>query len=588
MRPRETHSISSRPEHILREPLRTITASHVSEVRPAVQAVESAVAGGLFAVGYVAFEAAAAFEPRMPVHPPRDLPLVHFQLYPAPPDLVLPQGNGPVPALLALGGDPRPEELKGALPETWRASLEERDYRRAIERIREHIAAGDTYQVNFTFPLQTAFTGDALSWFRTLSAAQGAGQHVFLDTGRFQVLSVSPELFFSLDGETVRMKPMKGTRPRGRWAAEDAEQATALAESEKDRAENLMIVDMVRNDLGRIARGGTVRVERLFEVERYETVWQMTSTVRAKTAASVPEIFAALFPAASVTGAPKIETMKIIHALEHAPRGVYCGAVGWWAPGRQAHFRVGIRTAVVDRAHSTARYSVGSGITWDSAAEAEYQECLDKAAVLSTVRPPFALLETVRYEDGAFHLLAGHLKRMRASAAFFGFAWDENAVRDALEEATSARARELARLRLLLERDGAIHWEWHPLPEARPLRVTLAKAPAQSTDVFLFHKTTHREVYEAARAAQPEFDDVLLYNEHGELTESTLANIVVELAGENVTPPLDCGLLGGVFRAHLLETGALRERVLRIEDLRQGKLQLINSVRGWIDVELVD
>jgi para-aminobenzoate synthetase/4-amino-4-deoxychorismate lyase len=382
---------------------------------------------------------------------------------------------------------------------------------------------------------------------------------------------------------------MKGTRPRGRWAEADAALAEALAASAKDRAENVMITDMVRNDMGRISRAGSVVVERLFEVERYATVWQMTSTVRAETDAEVPEILAALFPSASVTGAPKIQTSKIIHALEPEGRGVYCGALGWWAPDGSAEFSVGIRTLVADSARGVARYHVGSGITWDATAGAEYQECLDKAALLlAPVSGDFELLESLRWETGAYWLLEEHRARLRESAAYFGIALDLGAVEAALAKA-AADAPERARVRLLVARDGTVRTEVYPLevPE-RAWRVALAETPVSREELFLYHKTTRREIYAAARAARPDVDDVLLWNEAGELTESTVANVALEIDGEWLTPARACGLLAGTMRARWLAEGRLREAVLHRDDLaRATRVLLLNSVRGEIPAVVV-
>jgi para-aminobenzoate synthetase/4-amino-4-deoxychorismate lyase len=380
---------------------------------------------------------------------------------------------------------------------------------------------------------------------------------------------------------------MKGTRPRGRFPAEDAALAAELRASPKERAENLMIVDLLRNDAGRVAEFGSVRVERLFEAERYETVHQLTSTIRARVRTGLAGLFGALFPCGSVTGAPRVRTMEILAAAEDEPRGVYCGAIGFASPG-EAVFSVAIRTVVVDRAAGRAELGVGSGITWDSDAAAEYRECLDKAAF--THHPPndFRLLETVLYEPGAgFFLLDGHLSRMAESAAYFGFRFDRVEVLRALHASLDANAP--LRIRILLERTGAAEVQTAPVTHAHSAaRVALAAEPVDSRDPLLFHKTTRREPYDRRRAARPDCNDVLLVNERGELTESTLANLVVRLDGALWTPPLESGLLPGVLRAHLLARGEIRERVLHPGDLRRtDAIYLINSVRRWRRAEWV-
>ncbi len=551
-------------------PTEIVAATTLDGVLPALAAVEKAVQAGAWAAGYVAYEAAPAFDAALTTPSAGPLPLLWFGLYSEPQPFQL--GNA----------------AKGATPGPWEPLVSEADYMRAIETIRAHLAAGDTYQVNYTFPMRAAFHGDPYPWFERLCAAQGRGYFGYLDTGRFKMLSASPELFYACAGGRLLTRPMKGTRPRGRFPAEDRALAEALRASEKERAENLMIVDLLRNDLGRIAQFGSVDVEALFAVERYETVWQMTSTIAARTRATLTEQFRALFPCGSVTGAPKAETMKIIRALEPHPRGVYCGAIGFAAPGGHTAFNVAIRTAVVDAQRGEAEYHVGGGITWDAAAAPEYAECHSKAAILSFRRPKFDLLESLLFHDGYF-LLEAHLERLAASAAYFGYACDVNDVRAALLKHAEEIADTPAKVRLLLNRHGEPHIAHDTLPPPKPWHVGLAPEPVSSRDVFLFHKTTHRAVYEQARAARPECDDVLLWNERGELTEATMGNLVLELEGGFCTPPLDGGLLAGVYRGQLLREGALQERVLNKDLLAQARgIRLINSVRKWIEVEWVD
>jgi para-aminobenzoate synthetase/4-amino-4-deoxychorismate lyase len=405
------------------------------------------------------------------------------------------------------------------------------------------------------------------------------------------ICSASPELFFRLDGTRIECRPMKGTAARGRTQAEDLAQARALHASEKERAENVMIVDMVRHDLGRVAQVGTVNVTRLFEVEKYPTIWQMTSTIEAKTEAGLGEIFRALFPAASVTGAPKVRTMEIIAGLEPLPRRLYTGTIGFFAPGRRAQFNVAIRTVLANRRTGCVEYGVGSGITWDSDPEAEWQECRSKARILAPRVPPFSLLETMRWtlEEG-YYLLETHLERLQDSALYFGFRLDLAALRLELERLAARLGRKRRRIRLLVTKEGRITLEAKALPKAvvKPQRIALARAPVDSSDPFLYHKTTNRAVYEAARAACPGFDDVLLFNEQGEITESTIANVAVDIAGKLYTPPVFFGLLPGTLRAHLLQQGDLLERPITLEELlRSPRILLLNSLRGMYPVEVV-
>jgi para-aminobenzoate synthetase/4-amino-4-deoxychorismate lyase len=473
--------------------------------------------------------------------------------------------------------------------------------------VREAIARGDTYQVNLTWRLRAPFAGCAADLFAALYEAQPVPHAALLELGDHALLSLSPELFFRRRGGLVICRPMKGTAPRGRWPAEDAAAAAALAGSEKERAENLMIVDMVRNDLGRVARPGSVATSDLFRLERYATVWQMTSTVSARTEAPLGELVRALFPSASVTGAPKASTMGLVAELESAPRGPYCGAIGWVGPGGRARFNVAIRTVWVDRRRGIAEYGTGGGVTWDSSADAELAESRLKARLLLAAPRRFALLETLLWRPRrGWWLLPEHLARLRASARHLGFRFAAGEVESALAAAAAGLPPRPHRGRLLLDRSGAVRVETEPLIEPRrepgparqrpaasdrrrrrAWRVVLAPAPIDPREPLLFHKTTWREPYEAARAAAPGFDDVLLWNPAGELTESTLANLVVRLDGRLLTPPVACGLLAGTLRARLLLRGRIAEGVVRVEDLpRCEGAWLVNSVRGWIPFEL--
>ncbi len=563
----------------------SIEAHGLDTVVPALEEVEAAVSRGLWAGGFVAYEAAPAFDPGFVVHHAVDgLPLVWFGLF----------EGAEVPAL--------PDPSCGYRLSEWTPSIGRDRFDADIERIQALIAAGETYQVNHTFTLRSSLEGDPACLYRDLCLAQRPGYAAFVGTGRHTVLSASPELFFELDGGLVTCRPMKGTARRGRWPAEDAGARDGLAGSVKDRAENAMIVDLIRSDLGRIAIPGTVEVPSMFDVERYETVWQMTSTVRAR----VPErtrtsdLFGALFPCGSVTGAPKVRTMRAIAELEDEPRGVYTGAIGWLAPpgteGPTARFSVAIRTVVVDDATGVAGFGVGGGITWDSSPGGEFEEARMKAAVLTTRRPAFELIESMRFDPGCgpgggFLLLERHLERLAGSAAYFGFAYDEERVLRELAAAVAGRPGEALRVRMLLGRDGAPRAEAEPVPSApaEPVRVSVHDAErVDPTDVFLFHKTTLRERYARAWAAHPGADDVLLVNLRGEVTEATIANLAFRADGRWWTPPIRCGLLPGARRAELLADGALAERVLTREGLGEAEaLALVSSVRGWRSARLV-
>ena len=551
------------------EPERVVVADNAAMVDEAMRAVEQAVEqDGLFAAGYLAYEAGAAYGLTAYAPAADGPPLLWFGLF---------RGRAEIEPPTPAG-----EYQFG----TWRPSLEFPAYQERIDRIHAAIAAGYTYQANLTFHLRADFAGAPWALFAHLTAAQRAHYCAYIDLGRFAICSASPELFFELDGGVLTSRPMKGTAPRGLTLADDRRQMEWLRASEKNRAENVMIVDMIRNDFGRVARVGSVDVPALFTVERYPTLLQMTSTVTARSDAPLADILAATFPCASITGAPKVRTMSLLRELEDEPRGVYTGAIGSISPGRRARFNVAIRTAVIDQAHGRAAYGVGSGIVWDSDAAAEYDECLLKARVLEAragVGGDFALLESLRWtpEEGYF-LLARHVARLLDTAEYFSFPATREGIQQALAE-WAAGLSAPSKVRLLLHRDGRIAVEAAPLPlaEPGPLRVALTWQPVSSADVRLYHKTTRREPYEAARAARPDADEVILWNERGEITELSTSNLVLELDGQLVTPPVSSGLLAGTLRAEMLAAGQIVERVVTLDDLnRVTGLWAINSVRG--------
>ncbi len=553
---------------------RAIVAHQADEVAAAVGEVEREVEeDGLLAAGYLAYEAAAAYG--LSVHPPEPdgPPLLWFGLF---------RGRKPVEPP-ATGGDYRFGP--------WQPALDFPAYAAALDRIKAAIARGDTYQANFTFPLRADFSGDPLALFAALSAAQRAEYGAYLDLGRFVICSASPELFFRRDGARIESRPMKGTAHRGLTTADDRAQIDWLRHSDKNRAENVMIVDMIRNDFGRVARVGSVAVPELFAVERYPTLLQMTSTVTALTDAPLRDVLAAAFPCASITGAPKKRTMELLRDLEIGPRGVYTGAIGVVLPGRRAQFNVAIRTAVIDQARGAAVYHVGSGVVWDSDAAAEFEECRLKARVLSApTRPPFLLLESLLWTpDEGYALRDDHLRRLADSGEYFGYPVDLAEVARWLD-GLADRLTAPSKVRLLVGPGGEIEVEARPLAEGalpEPLRLGLAREPVSPADVWLYHKTTHRAAYAAARASRPDCDEVILWNERGELTEATTSNEVLEIDGKRWTPPVSAGLLAGTLRARLLAAGEIAERTLTPADLaRADRVWFINSVRGWRAGEL--
>ena len=570
------------PSFRLVEPVGVLEATRAGEVVAVLESAEAAAGRGLWVAGFVSYEAAPGLDPALVVRT-RDpdnafaaLPLAWFAMFERAEETTLPL--------------PRDDGVPEAPEGTWAPTTPRERFEASVEEIHELIAAGETYQVNHTMRLRSRVEGDARGLYRDLCYAQRGAFSAYLDLGRYRVLSASPELFFERRGGAIVTRPMKGTAPRGRWPEEDRAAAEHLLASAKDRAENAMIVDLLRNDLGRISRPGSVTWADVFQVERYETVWQLTTTVSAELEPTVglADIFRALFPSGSVTGAPKVRTMEIIDELEDSPRGIYCGALGYLAPagsGRpDARFNVAIRTITVDTATTTAEYGVGGGITWDSEAGAEFEETVAKSRVLTARRPDFELLETMRFDqaEGVRHL-DRHLGRLVASAGFFGFRADQTEVREAVEKTVASAPASAMRIRLSLRKDGTVRVAATPFAgDPETTRVSIDDVAQDPRDVYLFHKTSLRDRYEDARRRHPDADDVLLVNDRGEVTESTIANVAARVDGTWVTPPLDAGLLPGIGRAVALDEGRMVEGVITVEDVRKAdEIVLISDVRGW-------
>jgi para-aminobenzoate synthetase / 4-amino-4-deoxychorismate lyase len=605
-------------------PARILVAHQPDEIPALFREIEAAVAAGQFAAGFFAYESGQAFEPKArmresPSHAPAQ-PLAWLGIYER--AFVFDHASGEFiggdpPGLAELRAHPPAQEESSSIASQF--PLTETEYALRIAQIHEWIRAGDVYQLNFTAPLSIRFEGSAAVLYAQLRARQPVAYGVFLHTqsGR-RILSFSPELFFRIEnhGESRRIvtRPMKGTAPRGRTTREDRERAAWLRADPKNRSENLMIVDLLRNDLGRIARFGSVRVDSLFAVERHPTLWQMTSTVSAELRSNIgfEEIFRALFPSGSVTGAPKIRAMQLIAEIEGDPRGVYTGAIGFFSR-EQTVFNVAIRTLELELVPESSsgiesrplrgRMGLGSGIVIDSDPAAEYRECLLKAEFLTRAPVEFYLVETMLWSPGFplphFPFLDLHLDRVADSADHFDIPLDVDAVRDALLTGARIWADPTPRkVRLLVARDGAFALtaeSLSPTPDqslvsqAPTARVRISPTRTDPADPFLFHKTTHRPVYaqEFAAAQRAGFDDILFFNLRGELTEGAISNVFAEIDGRWFTPPVECGLLAGVYRRHLLESRLdeahpkIEERVLYEDDLRRANaIYICNAIRG--------
>ena len=574
----------------------TVVARELDEVIPALVRVEDLAAQGLWAGGYVAYEAAPAFNAALdvarplPDEPFSGLPLLWFGLYGTREEVEPFRPRHRLPAPYSVSA--------------WTAEIDRDGYEQALDQIHQRIDAGDTEQMNYSFRLHAAFAGEPSELYRDLLLAQRSAHGACFEADRFHIVSASPEGFFNLSADQIEVRPMKGTLARGRWAEEDREQATRLLGSNQERAQNLRVVQAISESLGSVAASGSVRIEEVLELERLETVWQLTTRITAepKAGMSVVDAFRALFPLCSITGLPQAKAMEIIAELEPSPRGAYCGAIGYiappGAPGSRANFNVAIRTVAIDREEGLAAYGVGGGISRDSSSSAEYDEARAKARLLTERRPDFELWETMRWEPPeGFWLLEEHLERLAASADYFGFVFDRERVRRALDEA-AGECTDTCAVRVAIGRDGetkAYLLEGGIAPRTEPgsgpsVRVAIARDAIPSHNVFLFHQTSRHEVYSnRARASTVvPADDVILINERDEITQATNSNVAVLIDGRWCTPPVESGCLAGVYRQSLIENGMLAVRPITTEDATAAEeIALLSSVRGWQRAHLV-
>lgn len=579
--------LKQKSARLFEAPQEIITCSRLEDVRACLRRLEEVQAEGRHAAGYLAYELGFAFEEKLRRRfRPTGEPLAWFGVYDAPRELSIGQAK----ALLEHSAGPEPASVSPP-----RFDMDRDTYGRAFERVRRHLAEGDIYQVNLTLRARFQHQGSCERLFLDLMRRQPVEFAALLKMDDRAVLSLSPELFLERQGRRLRTRPMKGTAPRGRFSSEDTRIAQELASDPKQRSENTMIVDLMRNDLSRIARTGSVRVTSLCAVERYQSLHQMTSTVDA----DVPEdvgfarIVEQLFPCGSITGAPKLSAMQIAHDLETGPRGVYTGSIGALAPGGDFRFNVAIRTLVL-REDGSGEAGAGSGVIFDSGAGPEYDECALKLKFLSEEVPGFELLETLAYDplDG-YLLLERHMQRLQSSAAYFGFPLDLEAVRSRLV-AEAAGFKGPRRVRLLVGREGEVSLSSTALAKVERdsvFNLVLAREKTMSSNRFLFHKTTHRAFYDEARQryqAVTGCQEVLFENEAGFLTEGSYMTLFVKKDGVLMTPALRHGLLPGTLRAGLLERGLAREADLTRSDLETADEILVgNSVRGLVPGRLL-
>ncbi|WP_298960691.1 aminodeoxychorismate synthase component I [uncultured Roseibium sp.] len=572
---------------LFKKPSEVVSCTRLDEVPGCLSRLETAQNEGRFAAGFLAYELGYAFEKKLQDRfVETGEPLMWFGLYDAPSKLSL----GETRAFLNESASGQGAEIPAP-----KFDMNRSQYGEAFERAREHLAKGDIYQVNLTMRARFTHRGSAERLFLDLMRRQPVEFAALVRMNDRTVVSLSPELFLERSGSCLRTKPMKGTAPRGRTGSEDMRISRDLASDPKQRSENTMIVDLMRNDLSRISETGSVRVTKLCEVERYQSLHQMTSTVEARVPPSVGfgEVISRLFPCGSITGAPKLSAMQIAHDLESGPRGVYTGSIGYLKPGGDFRLNVAIRTLQL-RDDGTAVAGTGSGVVFDSGAAPEYDECALKLRFMSEDLPDFELLETLAFDpvDG-FLLLERHLQRLEKSAKYFGFPFNEAEIRSSLAARASGFAGHM-RVRLLLNAEGGLSvtaTALTPVDEETVFNLVLASETTDPGNRFLYHKTTHRAFFDDTRAryqAETGCQEVLFENEMGFLTEGSYTTLFVKKGGRLITPALRHGLLPGTFREGLLERGLAFEADLRRTDLETAdEIFVGNSVRGLVRARLL-
>ncbi|MGM0417250.1 MAG: chorismate-binding protein [Thermodesulfobacteriota bacterium] len=561
---------------LFNKPVEIIRSDNYKNIKKAFSYIEDMTLKGFYVAGFLSYEASRAFDPNFSVNKKDYCDEFWFGIF---------KKKEIIPHHILFGNLSKAEYFLN-----WELPFDYQEYKNKIDFIKEKIFKGDIYQLNYTFNLKTDFKDDPFSVFFNNFSHLDSKYSAFIDTPDFSVLSGSPELFFKLDKNKLISKPMKGTIQRGRNNIEDSLRKNELYTSEKDRAENVMITDMIRNDMGKIAEISSVNTDKLFEIEKYSRVFQMTSKVTCTTDKSVCEIFEAMFPCASITGAPKIKSMEYINHTEKNPRGVYTGTIGFIEPGRKSLFNVAIRTMYINKQNKKAFYGTGGGIVWDSSAKKEYKECQSKALIISEPEPEFKLLETLLYIPGnGFYLEKYHIKRILDSAEYFSFELKKN---NLLQFFKNFRSEEFLRVRLLCDRFGNIEYEENlleknPLDNKTTWKICLADEPVDSKNRFLYHKTTNRSFYNNILKKHPEFNDIVLFNENNNITETCFANIVIKKNEKLYTPFSKAGLLPGTMRNYLLDKNIVSEKMILKKDLKNAdKIYLINSVRGFINADM--
>jgi len=552
------------------QPIKELKTRDLSEVADLLAQVESYQEQGYYVVGYISYEAAPAFEEKLAVH---TAPLLgEYLLYFTVHDSV---EISPIPLTY--------DDID--LPSNWQEVTSEADYEKAIAQIHHHLRQGDTYQVNYTVQLKQDLSANPFDIYNRMVVEQEAGYNAYIEHDEMAVISMSPELFFEQNDRELTTRPMKGTTQRGVTDQEDLAQASWLEQDPKNRSENMMIVDLLRNDMNRISEVGSEHVERLCQVEQYSTVWQMTSTIKSQLRADVDliAIFRSLFPCGSITGAPKIATMEIIKNLEPQPRGVYCGTIGLLLPNGRRIFNVAIRTIQLYKGQ--AIYGVGGGITWDSTWESEYREVHQKAAVLYRKQTRFQLITTGEISQKSLLFEEQHLERLTKASRYFAYPFNPEELRQKIEEECQAcDSHQDYRLRIILSKSGEMELSRQILTSLSPTfcKAKLCLQEADLNQSFTYFKTTHRPHLSLGE------QEKIYHNKSGELLETSIGNLVLKIAGKFYTPPIRLGILPGIYRQHLLETGQVKEKIMTLEDLNQAEaIYGCNAVRGLYELEVI-
>jgi para-aminobenzoate synthetase / 4-amino-4-deoxychorismate lyase len=577
----------NRYSYLFKNPLKIISCYNLYDVKPALKRLDKILCKGFFAAGFISYEAGFAFEAVLENRKHYDFPLLWFGIFENP----------------TIFDHRHMEFEKNNMSDNYsiysiKQDILKKDYIDSIEKIKSHIEKGHTYQVNRTFKLNFSFRGNPENIFLALRQSQKVSYSAFIRFAPYHILSFSPELFFRKEKANLQTKPMKGTMERGRFFQEDIKNAATLYNCQKNRSENIMILDLLRNDLGKIAQTGSVATKKIFEVEKYKSLFQMTSTAEAITnrSASLYGLLKAMFPSGSVTGAPKIRTMQIINDIEKLPRKIYTGSIGFITPNKDCVFNVAIRTLLLDSNTKKGEMGIGSGIVYDSNPKKEYQECMLKSKFLTDKYENFKLIETILWKPvQGYELINLHMQRLSESAAYFNYKYDADFIIESLKNATKNFNKEKRyRVRILLNEDGSLDIKHSMIYQASAGRViAISSAKTNSADKWLYHKTTNRHLYnsEYYRYKKLGFFDVLFKNEKGQITEGAISNIFIKKDNAYYTPPIECGVLNGVYRRYLIQHKRLNvvEKVLYKQDLINADgIIMTNAIRGMIEVKVCE